>query len=87
MTFAKFSTDDFTGELKLYIGEGEFLDEKIPTKGGVACCHVKGLQNLMKYICKNGFEHHVSFVRGHVADIMEEAFSNYLGVHVYRHRG
>lgn len=85
MTFAKITTDDYTGTLRAYVGEGEFLSETIPTKGGVACCEVKGLQDLMKYICNNGYEHHVCFVRGHVADIIQEAWSKYLSIHVYRH--
>lgn len=85
MTFAKITTDDYTGELRAYVGEGEFLAEAIPTKGGVACCRVPGLQELMKYICENGYEHHVCFVRGHVADIIEEALEKYMGIKVYRH--
>ena len=85
MTFAKLSTDDFTGRICAYVGEGEFLDEPMPTKGGLACCHIENLQGLMKYICSNGFEHHVAFVRGHVADILCEAFEKYLGYSVYRH--
>lgn len=85
MTFLRFTTDDCKGVLKAYVGEGEFQAETIPTKGGVANCHVENLQGLMHYICKNGFEHHVCFVRGHVADILEEALSNYMGIQVYRH--
>jgi L-fucose isomerase-like protein len=87
MTFAKISTDDRKGVLKLYIGEGEFTGETIPTKGGVAACKVPGLQTLLRYIAKNGFEHHVCFVRGYYADVLEEAFSTYLGAEVYRHQG
>jgi len=85
MTFAKLSTDDFTGRICAYVGEGEFLDEPMPTKGGLACCRIENLQGLMKYICSNGFEHHVAFVRGHVADVLCEAFGKYLGYSVYRH--
>ncbi len=85
MTFAKISTDDSKGLMKLYVGEGTFRPENIPTKGGVANCHVEGLQDLMDYICKNGYEHHVCFARGHVADVIQEAFGNYLGAEVYRH--
>jgi L-fucose isomerase-like protein len=86
MTFAKISTDDRRGVLKLYTGEGEFGSETIPTKGGLAFCHVPGLQDLMHYVANNGFEHHVCFVRGSYADVLEEAFSRYLGAEVYRHR-
>ena len=85
MTFVRFTTDDQNGVMKAYVGEGEFQAEKLPTKGGLANCHVENLQGLMKYICSNGFEHHVCFVRGHVADILEEALSTYLGIEVYRH--
>lgn len=87
MTYIRLTTDDRQGIVKAYVGEGHFGAEHIPTKGGVADCHVPGLKELMKYVCKNGFEHHVCFVRGHVAAALEEALSNYLGVQVYRHLG
>ena len=43
------------------------------------------LQELMRYICKNGYEHHVCFVRGHVADVLQEAMETYFGIEVYHH--
>jgi L-fucose isomerase-like protein len=86
MTFAKITTDDRNGKIKAYVGEGEFTDDPAETKGGVAVCHVRGLQNMMKYITKNGFEHHVAMNRSFTADVLEEAFGNYLGWEVYRHR-
>ena len=86
MTFLRFTTDDCRGIMKAYVGEGTFQEEMIPTKGGVANCYVENLQDLMRYVCKNGYEHHVCFVRGHVADVLEEALTNYMGVEVYRHR-
>ena len=39
----------------------------------------------MKFICKNGFEHHVALVRGDVASIVEEAIDSYLGWDLYVH--
>ncbi|MCL1819678.1 MAG: fucose isomerase [Oscillospiraceae bacterium] len=86
MTFIRITTDDTRGIMKAYVGEGEFLAEHIPTKGGTANCRVEGLQELMKYICKNGFEHHVCFVRGHAADVLVEALENYMGIEVFRHK-
>lgn len=86
MTFAKITTDDRHGKVKVYLGEGEFTDDQVNTKGGVAVCRVSGLQNLLDYICKNGFEHHVAMNRSLIADILQEAFENYLGWEVYRHR-
>lgn len=87
MTFAKLSTDDTSGKLKMYVGEGEFRSTPIDTKGGVAFCHVEGLQNLLNYMCCNGYEHHVAFARGQIADILEEALGKYIGVEVYHHKG
>lgn len=84
MTFVRFSTDDAKGILKMYVGEGTFEAEPLPTKGGVANCRVPGLQKLLRYLCENGFEHHVCFVRGHVANILEEA-AKYLGISCHRH--
>lgn len=86
MTFAKVSTDDLQGKIRAYVGEGEFLADPVDTKGGVALCHVPGLQSLLNYICKNGFEHHVAMNRSRIAGVLEEAFGNYLGWEVYRHR-
>lgn len=84
-TFAKMTTDDMAGKLKMYVGTGEFKDEEVKTKGGVALCEIDGLQRLMQYLCKNGFEHHVAMARGQMAEVLEEALGNYLGVSVYRH--
>lgn len=85
MTFIRLSTDDPKGIIKGYVGEGHFSDVAVPTKGGVAYCEVENLQALLKYMCDNGFEHHVCFVRGHVADILEEALAKYLQVEMHRH--
>ncbi len=87
MTFIRLTTDDARGRMKAYVGEGSFLPETSNTKGGVAHCRVDGLQALLRYICNNGFEHHVCFVRGHVADLLEEALRKYMGIEVYRHKG
>jgi len=85
MTFLRCTTDDARGVMKAYVGEGEFTAEPVPTKGGVASCHIPGLQDLLRYVCAHGFEHHVCFVRGHVADILAEALGTYLGMDVHRH--
>lgn len=86
MTFAKISTDDVWGTMKAYIGEGEFMDDKVNTCGGIAVCKVPNLQNLLDFICKNGFEHHVAMNRSNCAKVLNEAFENYLGWEVYWHK-
>lgn len=73
LTFFRVSTDDRKGYIKTYAGEGKFLDAPFPMDGGIAVVEVKDLQKIMKYICSEGFEHHVAMVRGEVADILEEA--------------
>ena len=85
MTFAKITTDDKNGKIKLYVGEGEFLKDPVKTEGGVAVCSVPDLQGLMGYMTKNGFEHHVAMNRSNVAGVLEEALGNYLGWDVHRH--
>jgi L-fucose isomerase-like protein len=85
MTFFRLSTDDPKGIIKSYLGEGVITNDPYGMDGGIAVCRVPNLQTLMKYVCKNGFEHHVGMVRGHVADILDEAIGNYLGWELYKH--
>jgi L-fucose isomerase-like protein len=39
----------------------------------------------MKFICKNGFEHHVAMTMGSVAEVLDEAFTTYMGWENYNH--
>jgi L-fucose isomerase-like protein len=86
MTYFRLSTDDLSGTIRAYLGEGEFTDDPYAMDGGIAVCRVRGLQHLLKYMCKNGFEHHVGMVRGHVASVVSEAVGNYLGWDLYVHQ-
>lgn len=85
VTFARISTDDMHGIIRTYVGEGEFTDDPLDTFGSRAVVKVPGLQRLMKYICKNGFEHHVAMNASLTAGTMAEAFETYMGWDVYRH--
>ena len=87
MSFARISTDDREGRIKAYVGEGRFTDDPLETFGTRAVVEVPGLQKLMHYICKQGFEHHVAMTRAHVADVLKEAFETYLGWETYQHQG
>ncbi len=84
-TFFRVSTDDVIGEVRCYVGQGEFTDDPYGMDGGIAVCRVDNLQVLMKVLCRNGFEHHVAMGREHVADLIEEAVTSYLGWEIYRH--
>lgn len=86
MTFFRLSTDDAHGRIKAYVGEGDFTDDAYGMDGGIAVTRVQNLQPLLKYLCKNGFEHHVAMVRGNVRDAVEEAVTSYLGWELHSHR-
>ncbi len=86
MTYFRMSTDDRLGKIKSYVGEGEFTDDPTNIHGGSAVCRVPNLQPLLKYICKNGFEHHIAMTRGHYANVLKEAIDTYLGWDLYHHQ-
>jgi L-fucose isomerase-like protein len=85
LTFARLSTDDTLGLIRTYVGEGQLTADPLDTFGARAVVKVPGLQHLLKYICKNGFEHHVAINGSHVAGILAEAFETYFGWDVYSH--
>ena len=39
---------------------GRFTDDPLETFGGAGVVEIPGLQKLLRYICENGFEHHVA---------------------------
>jgi L-fucose isomerase-like protein len=86
MTFARVTTDDVYGEIRAYVGEGRFTNDPLETFGARAVVEVHNLQTLLKYICNNGFEHHAAMNGSLVADILEEALSNYMNWDVYYHQ-
>jgi L-fucose isomerase-like protein len=85
LSYARVSTDDVNGLIRTYTGEGELTDDPLDTFGHRAVAHVPNLQTLMKYICNNGFEHHVAMTKGNVAEALDEAFTNYMGWENYNH--
>ena len=46
------------------------------TFGGVAVCEVPRLNELMRYLTRNGFEHHVALAQCACADVLEEAVAS-----------
>ena len=87
MTFFRMSTDDRAGTVKSYVGQGEFTDDPFGMDGGIAVTRVNDLRRLMRFITRQGFEHHVAMVRGHCAEIVNEAVCRYLGWPIYHHGG
>lgn len=84
-TYCRVSTDDAWGAIRAYVGEGEVTGDPLRTFGGYGVVQIPNLQGLLKYICENGFEHHVAVNRSQVAAAVSEALEKYLGWEVYHH--
>jgi L-fucose isomerase-like protein len=87
MTFCRFSTDDATGRIRGYVGEGQFTDDPLETFGGAGVVEIPGLQPLLHYICEKGFEHHVAANLSQTSHAVYEATRKYLGWDMHRHIG
>ena len=85
MSFARFSTDDKHGVIRGYVGEGRFTDDPLETFGGAGVVEIPQMQKLLRYICENGFEHHVAANLATVAGIVHEAATRYMGWDTYWH--
>jgi len=86
MSFARFSTDDLNGKIRGYVGEGSLRT----IRGDVWRSGRREnpqLQKLLRYICENGFEHHVAANFSTVAGAVHEAATRYFGwdVHCIKH--
>ena len=84
-TYCRVSTDDLRGSVSAYVGEGELTDDSLVTFGGYGVVKVPNFQTLLRFICTNGFEHHVAITLAQCADAIEEALDKYLGWDVYHH--
>ena len=86
MSFARFSTDDLTGKMRGYVGGGAFTNDPLETFGGAGVVEIPRLQELLRYICENGFEHHVAANFSVSAAAVHEAATKYLGWQVHWHQ-
>jgi L-fucose isomerase-like protein len=87
MSFARFSTDDTAGKMRGYVGQGKFTDDPLNTFGGAGVVQIPHMQKLLRYICENGFEHHVAANLSTVGAAVYEAATRYLGWDMYWHEG
>jgi L-fucose isomerase-like protein len=85
LTFGRITTDDTSGRIRTYVGEGALTDDELKTFGNRAVAHVPKLQKLMHHVCREGFEHHVVMNGSRTAAVLAEAFGTYLGWDVYHH--
>lgn len=84
-TYARMTTDDLEGRVRAYVGEGRFTSDEMTTFGGYGVFEVERLQELLAYICRQGYEHHVAATRAQVAEAAAEAMGTYLGWDVHLH--
>ena len=85
MSYARYSTDDRRGVVRGYTGPGEFTDDPLETFGGAGVAEIPQLQKLLKYICREGFEHHVAANFSEVSKAIHEAAVRYLGWESHYH--
>jgi len=85
MSYVRFSTDDYRGKIRGYIGEGEFTNDPLETFGGAGVAKIPHMQKLLHEICEQGFEHHVAANFSHVAAPVYEAAIRYLGWEMHWH--
>ncbi len=82
MTFGSMLSD--SGKLRFYLGEGRFTGDAIPEDyfGCAGVAEIRGLQDLLLYMGRNGHRHHVSVTPGSVMLPVQEALGKYLGCDV-----
>ncbi len=85
-TFCRVSTDEFSGQITAYVGEGELTNDPLNTFGGFGVAHIPNLQDLLNFICENGFEHHTAINLSQTAPAVYDAFDRYLDWDVYYHQ-
>jgi L-fucose isomerase-like protein len=84
-TYLRVSTDDLSGRILSYVGEGSLTNDPLKTFGGFGVVQVPKMQKLLNYICENGFEHHVAVNLSQTASAVHEALTKYLGWETYYH--
>jgi L-fucose isomerase-like protein len=87
ITFCRVSTDDLGGQLRAYVGEGEMTPDPLSSFGGYGVARIPGLQSLLQFVCRNGYEHHVAVNLSSYGRAVAEALENYKGWKVHLHGG
>ncbi len=84
-TLLRVDTDDLFGEIKAIITEGNYTDDPVNTFGGYGVVEIPNLQDLLRYLCEEGFAHHVAASLNKIGDAVYEALSKYLGYNIKFH--
>ncbi|MGH9506895.1 MAG: L-fucose/L-arabinose isomerase family protein [Terriglobales bacterium] len=79
ITYCRVSTDEFAGRMRFYAGEGEITPDRPKSFGGYGVVRIPGLAELLQYVCREGFEHHVAINASRHAAAVNEALGHYRG--------
>jgi len=86
MSYCRISTDDNAGRVRGYVGDGRFTDDSLVTFGGAGVVEIPRLQDLLRFICERGYEHHTAANLAPVSNIVYEATTKYLNWDMYWHK-
>jgi L-fucose isomerase-like protein len=86
MSYCRISTDDRAGRVRGYLGDARFTDDSLITFGGAGVVEIPRLQELLRFICERGFEHHTAANLAPVSGIVYEAATKYLNWDMYWHK-
>jgi L-fucose isomerase-like protein len=81
MEFSFASTTTLDGQLRYYVGSGEFTVDSIPPEffGCAGVAEISGLQRKINRLGYAGYRHHVGVSPGCWERAVREAFNRYLG--------
>ena len=86
-TYLRVSTDDLErAKSWLMSAKAHSPTIRLIPSAATASSALPHFQELLAYICENGFEHHVAVNQARVASAVNEALSKYLDWSVYYHR-
>ena len=77
------ATQDNDGAFKAVMVQGAVETNPASTFGAYGWVRLPGIMRLYKNVLLRHFPHHVAMTRGHVGNILWEAFGNYLGFDVF----
>ena len=83
VTFGSAKTED--GKIFTFVGEGKLTDDPIEAGffGSGVVMESSRMQEIVHYIGREGYRHHMSLTEGGNATAVEEALCNYLGYEVH----
>lgn len=82
VTVGSFKTEN--GALCAFVTEGKFTEDELEKEffGCGAVFEKKNAGEMLNYMAKNGYRHHVGIAKGNFGAAIEEAFNNYLGYEI-----